>query len=82
MADNRTISQLEAKGYPWIGCDCCNVRIQHNIHCARALSRDQYPHHHFAILARLAEPRKPMPVPVNSFAEHTQQPKTGKTRCG
>jgi len=20
MADNRTISQLEAEGYPWIGC--------------------------------------------------------------
>jgi hypothetical protein len=23
MADNRTISQLEAEGYPWIGCECC-----------------------------------------------------------
>ena len=22
MADNRTISQLEAEGYPWIGCEC------------------------------------------------------------
>ncbi len=21
MADNRTISQLEAEGYPWIGCE-------------------------------------------------------------
>ena len=22
MADTRTISQLEAEGYPWIGCEC------------------------------------------------------------
>jgi DUF1680 family protein len=23
MTDTRTISQLEAEGYPWIGCECC-----------------------------------------------------------
>src|SRR6267142_5028575 len=26
MADNRTIFQLEADGYPWIGCECCKAR--------------------------------------------------------
>ena len=24
MADTRTISQLEAEGYPWISCEYCN----------------------------------------------------------
>lgn len=23
MTDTRTISRLEAEGYPWIGCECC-----------------------------------------------------------
>ena len=23
IADNRTISQIEGEGYPWIGCECC-----------------------------------------------------------
>jgi hypothetical protein len=27
MADNRTISQLEADGYPWIGCECCKGTV-------------------------------------------------------
>jgi hypothetical protein len=27
MADNRTISQLEAGGYPWIGCECCKGTV-------------------------------------------------------
>jgi hypothetical protein len=27
MADNRTISQLEAEGYPWIGCECCKGTV-------------------------------------------------------
>ncbi len=27
MADNRTISQLEAEGYPWIGCACCKGTV-------------------------------------------------------
>jgi hypothetical protein len=27
IADNRTISQLEAEGYPWIGCECCKGTI-------------------------------------------------------
>jgi len=27
MADDRTISQLEAEGYPWIGCECCKGRF-------------------------------------------------------
>jgi hypothetical protein len=26
-ADNRTISQLEADGYPWIGCECCKGTV-------------------------------------------------------
>src|SRR6266700_395266 len=25
--DNRTISQLEAEGYPWIGCECCKGTV-------------------------------------------------------
>jgi hypothetical protein len=27
MADTRTISQLEADGYPWIGCECCKGTV-------------------------------------------------------
>jgi hypothetical protein len=27
MADSRTISQLEAEGYPWIGCECCKGKV-------------------------------------------------------
>jgi hypothetical protein len=27
MADNRTISQLEAEGYPWISCECCKGTV-------------------------------------------------------
>jgi hypothetical protein len=27
MADNRTISQLEAESYPWIGCECCKGTV-------------------------------------------------------
>jgi hypothetical protein len=27
IADNRTISQLEAEGYPWIGCECCKGTV-------------------------------------------------------
>jgi hypothetical protein len=27
MADNRTIFQLEAEGYPWIGCECCKGTV-------------------------------------------------------
>jgi hypothetical protein len=27
VADNRTISQLEAEGYPWIGCQCCKGTV-------------------------------------------------------
>ena len=27
MANNRTISQLEAEGYPWIGCECCKGTV-------------------------------------------------------
>jgi hypothetical protein len=27
MPDNRTISQLEAEGYPWIGCECCKGTV-------------------------------------------------------
>jgi hypothetical protein len=27
MADNRTISQLEAEGYHWIGCECCKGTV-------------------------------------------------------
>jgi hypothetical protein len=27
MVDNRTISQLEAEGYPWIGCECCKGTV-------------------------------------------------------
>jgi len=27
MADTRTISQLEAEGYPWIGCECCKGTV-------------------------------------------------------
>jgi len=27
MADNRTISQLEAEGYPLIGCECCKGTV-------------------------------------------------------
>jgi hypothetical protein len=27
MADSRTISQLEAEGYPWIGCECCKGTV-------------------------------------------------------
>jgi hypothetical protein len=26
-SDNRTISQLEADGYPWIGCECCKGTV-------------------------------------------------------
>src|SRR5882724_3369772 len=26
-ADNRIISQLEAEGYPWIGCECCKGTV-------------------------------------------------------
>jgi hypothetical protein len=25
--DNRTISQSEAEGYPWIGCECCKGTV-------------------------------------------------------
>jgi len=28
MADNRTISHLEAEGYPWIGCECCKGTVK------------------------------------------------------
>ena len=27
MADSRAISQLEAQGYPWIGCECCKGTV-------------------------------------------------------
>jgi hypothetical protein len=27
MADNRTISQLETEGYPWIECECCKGTV-------------------------------------------------------
>jgi len=27
MADNRTISQFEAEGYPWIGCESCKGTV-------------------------------------------------------
>jgi hypothetical protein len=27
MTDIRTISQLEAGGYPWIGCECCKGMV-------------------------------------------------------
>ena len=27
MTDRRTISQLEAEGYPWIGCECCKGTV-------------------------------------------------------
>jgi hypothetical protein len=27
MPDTRTISQLEAEGYPWIGCECCKGTV-------------------------------------------------------
>ena len=27
MADNRTISQLEAERYSWIGCECCKGTV-------------------------------------------------------
>jgi hypothetical protein len=27
MADNRTISQLEAERYDWIGCECCKGTV-------------------------------------------------------
>ena len=27
MPDNCTISQLEAEGYPWIGCECCKGTV-------------------------------------------------------
>src|SRR6267378_390712 len=27
MEENRTISQLEAEGYPWIGCECCKGTV-------------------------------------------------------
>ena len=27
MPDNQTISQLEAEGYPWIGCECCKGTV-------------------------------------------------------
>jgi hypothetical protein len=27
LADTRTISQLEAEGYPWIGCVCCKGTV-------------------------------------------------------
>ena len=27
MTDTRTISQLEAEGYPWIGCECCKRTV-------------------------------------------------------
>ena len=28
MSDTRTISQLEAVGYPWIGCECCKKQTE------------------------------------------------------
>jgi hypothetical protein len=28
MADNRTISHLEAEGYPWIGWECCKGTVK------------------------------------------------------
>jgi len=27
MPDTRTISRLEAEGYPWIGCECCKGTV-------------------------------------------------------
>jgi hypothetical protein len=27
MPESRTISQLEAEGYPWIGCECCKGTV-------------------------------------------------------
>jgi hypothetical protein len=27
MPDTRTISQLEAEGYPWIACECCKGTV-------------------------------------------------------
>jgi len=27
MPDNRTISQLETEGYPWIGAECCKGTV-------------------------------------------------------
>jgi hypothetical protein len=27
MTDTRTISQLEAEGYPWIACECCKGTV-------------------------------------------------------
>src|SRR6267143_38360 len=48
MADNRTISQLEAEGYPWIGCECCKGAVwvpfrmlRERIPMLRAMKLDQ-----------------------------------------
>jgi hypothetical protein len=48
MADNRTISQLEAEGYPWIGCECCKgtvwvpfKMIRQNIPMLSAMTLDE-----------------------------------------
>jgi hypothetical protein len=48
MADNRTTSQLEAEGYPWIGCECCKGAVwvpfsmlRERIPMLRAMKLDQ-----------------------------------------
>ena len=48
MTDTRTISQLEAEGYSWIGCECCKgtvwvpfKMIRHKIPLLSAMTLDQ-----------------------------------------
>ena len=38
MADDRTISQLEAERYDWIGCECCKGTVS-----VRGILREQIP---------------------------------------
>jgi hypothetical protein len=48
MADNRTVSQFEAEGYLWIGCECCKGTVwvpfrmpRERIPMLRAITLDQ-----------------------------------------
>ena len=43
MADNRSISQLEAESYPWIGYECCKGTVWVPFMCSASGSRCSAP---------------------------------------
>ncbi len=81
MADTRTISQLEAEGYPWIGCECCKGTVwvpfrmlRERIPMLSAMTLDQ-----LGAKMRCDKCGKRLPAMSRPFDEPIQPPK-GKKR--